>query len=66
MGTSIRTPERTDPGKTTAAIAATKDRPGVTGTTTIHATHEAEKPIGIIRVENGKQIFHAIVDAPAK
>ena len=40
--------------------------PGVTGTTTINATHDAEKPIGIIRVENGKQVFHAIVDAPAK
>ena len=63
---AIKNAKSTDPEKITAAIAATKDMPGVTGTTTINATHDAEKPIGIIRVENGKQVFHAIVDAPAK
>lgn len=55
-----------DPEKITAAIASTVNMPGVTGTTTINATHDAEKPIGIIRVIDGKQVFHAIVDAPAK
>jgi branched-chain amino acid transport system substrate-binding protein len=36
--------------------------PGVTGTTTINKTHDAEKSVGIIRIENGKQVFHAIVN----
>ena len=42
--------------------SATKDMPGVTGTTTINQTHDAEKSVGIIRIENGKQVFHAIVN----
>lgn len=59
---AIKTSKSTDPEKITAAIAATKDMPGVTGTTTINKTHDAEKSVGIIRIENGKQVFHAIVN----
>ena len=59
---AIKSSKSTDPEKITAAIAATKDMPGVTGTTTINQTHDAEKSVGIIRIENGKQVFHAIVN----
>ncbi|MDO5114851.1 MAG: ABC transporter substrate-binding protein [Synergistaceae bacterium] len=59
---AIKNAKSDDPEKITAAIAATKDMPGVTGTTTINATHDAEKSVGIIKIENGKQVFHAIVD----
>ena len=59
---AIKNAKRTDPEKITAAIASTKDMPGVTGTTTINKTHDAEKSVGIIKIENGKQVFHAIVN----
>ena len=59
---AIKSSKSTDPEKITAAIAATKGMPGVTGTTTINQTHDAEKSVGIIRIENGKQVFHAIVN----
>ena len=60
--TAIKNAKSTDPEKITAAIASTKDMPGVTGTTTINKTHDAEKSVGIIKIENGRQVFHAIVN----
>ena len=59
---AIKNAKSTDPEKITAAIASTKDMLGVTGTTTINKTHDAEKSVGIIKIENGKQVFHAIVN----
>ena len=59
---AIKSAKSTDPAKITAAIASTKDMPGVTGTTTINKTHDAEKSVGIIKIEKGKQVFHAIVN----
>ena len=59
---AIKNAKSTDPEKITAAIASTKDMPGVTGTTTINKTHDAEKSVGIIMIENGRQVFHAIVN----
>ncbi len=59
---AIKSAKSTDPAKITAAIASTKDMPGVTGTTTINKTHDAEKSVGIIKSEKGKQVFHAIVN----
>ena len=59
---AIKNAKSTDPEKITAAIASTKDMPGVTGTTTINKTHDAEKSVGIIKIENGRQVFHAIVN----
>ncbi|MDO4561624.1 MAG: ABC transporter substrate-binding protein [bacterium] len=59
---AIKNAKSTDPEKITAAIAGTKDMPGVTGTTTINKTHDAEKSVGIIKIEKGKQVFHAIVN----
>lgn len=59
---AIKNAKSTDPEKITAAIASTKDMPGVTGTTTINKTHDAEKSVGIIKIENGRQVLHAIVN----
>ena len=51
-----------NPEKITAALAATKDFAGVTGNTTINATHDAEKSVGIMQIKNGKRIFLTVVD----
>lgn len=59
---AIKSAKSTDPEKITAAIAKTKDMPGVTGVTTINKTHDAEKSVGIIKIVNQKQTFHAIVN----
>ena len=59
---AIKHAKSTDPEKITAAIAATKDMPGVTGITTINKSHDAEKSVGIIKIVNQKQTFHAIVN----
>jgi branched-chain amino acid transport system substrate-binding protein len=41
----------------TKAIAETKGLPAVTGTLTINDTHDAEMPIGIIEIKDGKRIY---------
>ena len=41
----------------TEALANLKDFPAVTGTITINATHDAESPIGIIEIKNGKRVY---------
>lgn len=51
-----------DPEKITAALAATKNFPGVTGDTTINATHDAEKSVGIMQIKDGKRVFLTIVN----
>ena len=47
----------TEPVKLRAALAATKDFPGVTGRTTINAQRDADKDAAIITVKNGKLVF---------
>ncbi len=39
------------------ALGETKDWEGVTGSTTINATHDAEKPVGIKVIKGGKQVY---------
>ncbi len=51
----------TDPEAITAALAATKDFEGVTGLTTINETHDAEKPIGIVQIKDGKKQYIATI-----
>lgn len=50
-----------DPEAITAALAATKDFEGVTGLTTINETHDAEKPIGIVQIKDGKKTYIATI-----
>lgn len=47
----------TEPAKLRAALAATKDFPGVTGRTTINASRDADKEAAIITVRDGKLVF---------
>lgn len=51
-----------EPEKITEALAATKNFPGVTGNTTINATHDAEKSVGIMQIKGGKRVFLTVVD----
>ncbi|WDP91966.1 MAG: ABC transporter substrate-binding protein [Desulfobacter sp.] len=46
-----------DPKAIAKALAATKDFEGVTGSTTINATHDAEKPVGIVQIKDGKKTY---------
>ncbi|MBQ3402967.1 MAG: ABC transporter substrate-binding protein [Synergistaceae bacterium] len=50
-----------DPAKIRDALEATRDLPTVTGMTTINATHDAEKDMGIVEIRGGKKTFVGIV-----
>ncbi len=47
----------TEPAKLRAALAATRDYPGVTGRTTINAARDADKEAAIITVKDGRLTF---------
>lgn len=51
----------TDPEKITEAFASAKDWLGATGATTINETHDAEKPVGIKTIKDGKQVYAASI-----
>ncbi|SFL24943.1 amino acid/amide ABC transporter substrate-binding protein, HAAT family [Desulfomicrobium norvegicum] len=46
-----------EPQAITDALAATKGFVGVTGTTTINETHDAEKPVGLVMIKDGKKTY---------
>ncbi len=50
-----------EPEKIRAALETTKDLPTVTGITTINATHDAEKEMGIVMIQDGKKTFLGLV-----
>lgn len=50
-----------EPEKIRDALETTKDLPTVTGITTINATHDAEKEMGIVEIRDGKKTFLGIV-----
>ena len=50
-----------EPAKVQAALAATKDYPAITGSTTLNATHDAVKSAVIIEMKDGKQLYKATV-----
>ncbi len=50
-----------EPKKIRDALETTKDLPTVTGMTTINATHDAEKDMGIVEIRGGKKTFVGIV-----
>ncbi len=58
---AIRRANSTEPEKIREALAATKDFPTVTGSTTLNATHDAVKSAVIIEMKDGKQMFKATV-----
>ena len=58
---AIERAKSTDPAKIRDALETVKDLPTVTGMTTINATHDAEKDMGIVEIRNGKKTFIGIV-----
>lgn len=58
---AIKRANSTEPGKIREALAATKDYPAITGSTTLNATHDAVKSAVIIEMKDGKQMFKANV-----
>jgi branched-chain amino acid transport system substrate-binding protein len=51
-----------EPDAIRAALSSTKDFPGVTGSKTINATHDAESPVGIVQIKDGKKQFIGTVE----
>ncbi|MCR4818995.1 MAG: ABC transporter substrate-binding protein [Fretibacterium sp.] len=54
-----------DPAKIRDALEQIKDLPTVTGMTTINATHDAEKEMGIVEIRGGKKTFLGLVKPEA-
>jgi branched-chain amino acid transport system substrate-binding protein len=48
---------KADPASITKALAETKNFQGVTGATSINATHDAEKPVGLVIIKDGKKTY---------
>ncbi|MDR1875356.1 MAG: ABC transporter substrate-binding protein [Synergistaceae bacterium] len=62
---AIRRAGSADPEKIRDALEQTKDVPTVTGLTTMNATHDAEKELGIVEIRGGKKQFIGIVTPEA-
>ena len=54
---AIKRAGKVDTEAITTALAATKGFVGVTGKTTINATHDAEKPVGVVLIKGGKKTY---------
>jgi branched-chain amino acid transport system substrate-binding protein len=54
---AIKRARSADPEKIRDALEQTKDVPTVTGLTTMNATHDAEKELGIVEIKDGKKQF---------
>jgi branched-chain amino acid transport system substrate-binding protein len=54
---AIKRAGKADPASITKALAETKGFVGVTGSTTINATHDAEKPVGLVVIKDGKKVY---------
>ena len=48
---------KADPESIATALAATKGFQGVTGATSINETHDAEKPVGLVIIKDGKKVY---------
>lgn len=58
---AIKRANSVDRDKIQAALAATKDFPAITGSTTLNETHDAVKSAVIIEMKDGKQVYKATV-----
>ena len=59
---AIKRAGKVDPELITKALAATKGFEGVTGSTTINETHDAEKPVGIVVIQNGQKTYIGAIE----
>lgn len=58
---AIKRANSADPQKVQAALAATKDFPAITGSTTLDVNHDAVKSAVIIEMKDGKQVYKTTV-----
>ena len=58
---AIKRANSVEPEKIREALAATKDYPAITGSTTLNESHDAVKNAVIIEMKDGKQMFKAAV-----
>ena len=54
MADAIKRAGSTEPNKVREALAATKDFPGASGTTTIDAEHNAKKSVVVLKIDDGQ------------
>lgn len=57
VANAITTAGSAEPDAIRAALSQIKDFPGVTGSKTINETHDAESPVGIIQIKDGKRVY---------
>ena len=54
---AIKRAGKAEPEAIGTALAQTKNFEGVTGSTTINASHDAEKPVGLVTIKDGKKTY---------
>ena len=54
---AITTAGKAEPAAIRDALEKVKDFPGVTGNKTINKTHDAESPVGVVQIKDGKKQF---------
>ncbi len=62
VANAIKIAGSAEPAAIREALAKTKDFPGVTGSKTINETHDAESPVGIVQIKDGKKLFIGTVE----
>jgi len=62
VANAIKAAGSAEPEAIRDALAKTKDFPGVTGNKTINETHDAESPVGIVQIKDGKKLFSGTVE----
>ena len=62
VANAIKTAGSAEPEAIRTALEKTVGFPGVTGNKTINATHDAESPVGIVQIKDGKKIFIGTVE----
>ncbi|MCL1875259.1 MAG: ABC transporter substrate-binding protein [Synergistaceae bacterium] len=58
---AIKRAGKAEPQAIRDALEATKDVPCVTGITSMNETHDAEKEVGIVKIQGGKKIFAGLI-----
>ena len=62
VANAIKTAGSAEPEAIRTALEKTVGFPGGTGNKTINATHDAESPVGIVQIKDGKKIFIGTVE----
>ncbi len=57
LADAIKRAGKAEPGAIRDALEVTKGFPGVTGAKTINKTHDAESPVGVVQIKDGKKQF---------